>query len=115
MEKCSLVLSVPPKNENIIVNEGGTPVPISVWKYPEVGVLDRRTLSWSTRPAQIIFFVSIDAQYGSSFETASFPCPSLSYQTFEFTCGAVDCRIDIEGIGEQETGKLKNLRTPFQY
>ena len=105
MENCKLVISVPGQNETkAIIGVSNVPQRISVWEYPTAGPLDHRKLSWATRPTGKYYFASMEVAYGSSLETSSFRCPSLSYQTFELTCATEDCYVDIEAVGTQSSG-----------
>ncbi|KJA25156.1 hypothetical protein HYPSUDRAFT_85634 [Hypholoma sublateritium FD-334 SS-4] len=105
MENCRLVLSVPSRNNTkAIIGQGDLPQRISLWRYPITSLLDHRKLSWATRPTQRRYFGSMEVAYSSLLETPSFTCPSLSYQTFELTCAAEDCYVDIEGVGIQSSG-----------
>lgn len=114
MEHCKLVLSVPAQNKTkAIIGAGDVPQRISVWEYPEASLLDHRKLSWATRPTQRRYFGSMEAEYGSSLETASFACPSLSHQTFELTCATDDCYVDIEGVGQHSSGMESQIGFQF--
>ncbi|KAF9545036.1 hypothetical protein CPC08DRAFT_649475, partial [Agrocybe pediades] len=109
MEKCALTLSLPPRNETEETtnskSSGRSAQQIAVWKFVTSGLpIDQSKLSWSTRPKQRQFFATMPIQYGSSYSTATFPCPSMSWQAFELACISADCHLDIESVGVEESG-----------
>lgn len=102
MERCSLIMSIPSllnleEDMNITSPSffSDPVVFVDVWKA-DVEEIDRRKLSWSTRPTKQSMFASLELGFGVSWESAEFFCRSGSYHTFTFNLGGgeVDGRVD---------------------
>lgn len=102
MERCSLTISIPSllnlEEEMNITSPSFFSDPVvfvDVWKA-DVEEIDRRKLSWSTRPTKQSMFASLELGFGVSWESDEFFCRSGSYHTFTFNLGGgeVDSRVD---------------------
>lgn len=104
MEKCSIALSIPQKNEtNAVIKLGSV---IDVYTYPSLTrPINFKHMSWETKPkeADRVFLYSLSAAYGETHKTPKFECRSLSSLTVELSC--VDCNINIVATEKKTDGK----------
>ena len=109
MEMCRITVQVSSRNEsqNILKGSRENSVSLDLWNLEINGPLNPGTLSWSTRPLNKIFLETLLVKYGSTVQTAPFPCTALQYYAFEVTCSATfpTCETDILGVGGGESGE----------
>ncbi|KAJ7268001.1 hypothetical protein C8J57DRAFT_1326356 [Mycena rebaudengoi] len=100
MEKCILQLStsIPPEasghdhGRDIDAHSMGQ---IDLWKLDHDRRLDRKSLSWGSRPRRLSLTTTWDVSKDAPMETVEFPCATNSILTFELACARhSECRLE---------------------
>jgi len=110
MEECSVVVSIPERNKTTALVSSNTLAPLFIDIYSFLTITKRlnfKTLTWATKPKERTHLFSLPVAYGEIHESPRFRCPSLSYQTFEFSC--IGCHVDILALDRRKEGMCISL------
>ncbi|KAJ7267911.1 hypothetical protein C8J57DRAFT_1326138 [Mycena rebaudengoi] len=121
MEKCTLQLStsIPPEasghghGRDIHAHNMGQ---IDLWKLDHDRRLDRKSLSWNSRPRRLSLTTTWDVSNDAPMETAEFPCATTSILTFELACARhSECRLEfIQPRVEPRAGNFQFISCSIQ-
>jgi hypothetical protein len=95
MERCALVLRLPPLNESVW--SGTNTTILDVCALDAAHLLDARVISWARRPDCRKHVGTFIPLADGEVQLPDFPCPWGSLHTYEVACtsNALDCSMDV--------------------